>query len=255
MKEEKDFSLTAALPAFDGPFDLLLAMIRRNEYPAESLPVTEITRQFLDYVRSARALDMELGAEFLETGSWLVLLKSRSLLPGSAQAQAAREELQQAIMDCELLERARRELARRALAQPRIHPPGIAAPAASQTIEDEPAPPTAGEIAAALRRAIETARAERALAAGASDAESIEQTIIRARAEIARQWAGTPLNVSRWLAEAPPPGRAALFLALLEMARSGEILLHQNLPGSPIRLKALPQIWTKSADKQSILLC
>ena len=81
MAEENSAQLGISLPRYDGPFDLLLSLIRRNEYSIDALPVLEITSQFLAYVRTARDLDAELGGEFVEVASWLVLLKSRSLLP------------------------------------------------------------------------------------------------------------------------------------------------------------------------------
>ena len=100
MAEEKSTHLTIALPRFDGPFDLLLALIRRNQWSIDDLPVVAITGQFLAYIRDAGDLDPELAGEFVETASWLVLLKSRSLLPPEdAQAPAPQEELRRAVLD------------------------------------------------------------------------------------------------------------------------------------------------------------
>ena len=80
MNKESTTRIAISLPRFDGPFDLLIALIRRNEYEIDALPVVEITSQFLAYVKDARQIDAELGGEFVEVASWLVLLKSRSLL-------------------------------------------------------------------------------------------------------------------------------------------------------------------------------
>src|SRR5271168_2119514 len=100
MAEERSTHLTIALPRFDGPFDLLLALIRRNQWSIDDLPVVEITGQFLAYIKQARDLDPELAGEFVETASWLVLLKSRSLLPTEdAQGPTPREELRRAVLD------------------------------------------------------------------------------------------------------------------------------------------------------------
>jgi chromatin segregation and condensation protein Rec8/ScpA/Scc1 (kleisin family) len=73
--------ITVAIDRFDGPLDLLLALVRRNQYPLDALPIAEITRQYLAYIKEASGADVELGGDFLETASWLVLLKSRAMLP------------------------------------------------------------------------------------------------------------------------------------------------------------------------------
>ena len=70
-------------------FDLLLALVRRNQYPLDALPVAEITRQYDAYLREAADADMELGGDFIETASWLVLLKSRAMLPQVAGEEPA----------------------------------------------------------------------------------------------------------------------------------------------------------------------
>jgi hypothetical protein len=84
MAEESSSRLTISLPRYDGPFDVLISLIRRNEWSIDDLPVLEITRQFLAHIKAAEDMDAELGGEFVETASWLVLLKSRSMLPSEA---------------------------------------------------------------------------------------------------------------------------------------------------------------------------
>src|ERR1035438_5226077 len=84
MAEDSSGRLTISLARYDGPFDVLISLIRRNEWSIDDLPVLEITRQFLAHIQAADDMDAELGGEFVETASWLVLLKSRSMLPGEA---------------------------------------------------------------------------------------------------------------------------------------------------------------------------
>ena len=99
MAEESSSRLTISLPRYDGPFDVLISLIRRNEWSIDDLPVLEITRQFLAHIKAAEDMDAELGGEFVETASWLVLLKSRSLLPGEANEPLPKEELRRAVLD------------------------------------------------------------------------------------------------------------------------------------------------------------
>ena len=99
MAEESSSRLTISLARYDGPFDVLISLIRRNEWSIDDLPVLEITRQFLAHIKAAEDMDAELGGEFVETASWLVLLKSRSMLPGEANEPLPKEELRRAVLD------------------------------------------------------------------------------------------------------------------------------------------------------------
>src|SRR5450631_819574 len=115
MAEENSTQLAISVPRYDGPFDVLLALIRRNEYPIDALPVPAITGQFLAYVRSGPDLDAELAGEFVEVASWLVLLKSRSMLPrGVEDGPAPHEELRRAVLDHQVLQAATEFLGGRA---------------------------------------------------------------------------------------------------------------------------------------------
>ncbi len=93
------------LGPFDGPLELLLALVRRNQYPLDALPIAEITRQYLTYIKDAREADVEVGGDFLETASWLVLLKSRALLPQAPDARSPAQELERALLDHATLHR------------------------------------------------------------------------------------------------------------------------------------------------------
>ena len=85
---------------FAGPLDLLLAIVRRNGYPLDRLPLGEITRQFTAYLQQSNKHMLELGSDFFETASWLVLLKSRALLPRPAEGTegSPEEELRGALL-------------------------------------------------------------------------------------------------------------------------------------------------------------
>jgi segregation and condensation protein A len=69
------------LPRFEGPLDLLLYLIRRQEIDIYDIPIARITRQFLDYMMLMEALDIEVAADFLVMAATLMEIKSRLLLP------------------------------------------------------------------------------------------------------------------------------------------------------------------------------
>lgn len=69
------------LPQFEGPFDLLLFFIERDELDIYNIPITNIIKDFLDYVHSQENLDIELSSEFILFVSTLMRIKAKMLLP------------------------------------------------------------------------------------------------------------------------------------------------------------------------------
>ncbi|MDR2923375.1 MAG: segregation/condensation protein A [Treponema sp.] len=69
------------LDEFEGPLDLLLFLIRKNEINIYDIPIAKITGQFLDYLREERTMDLEETSEFHAMAAMLLLIKSRTLLP------------------------------------------------------------------------------------------------------------------------------------------------------------------------------
>ena len=69
------------LPQFEGPFDLLLFFIERDELDIYNIPITRIINDFLDYVHGQGSLDIELSSEFILFVSTLMRIKARMLLP------------------------------------------------------------------------------------------------------------------------------------------------------------------------------
>src|SRR5690348_11608349 len=69
------------LPQFEGPFDLLLFFIERDELDIYNIPITKITNEFLDYIHKNEALNIELSSEFILFVSTLMRIKAKMLLP------------------------------------------------------------------------------------------------------------------------------------------------------------------------------
>jgi segregation and condensation protein A len=74
-------ALEVILDTFEGPLDLLLYLIRRQNLNVLDIPMVEITRQYLVYVEMMRATKLELAAEYLLMAALLIEIKSRMLLP------------------------------------------------------------------------------------------------------------------------------------------------------------------------------
>jgi len=69
------------LPQFEGPFDLLLFFIERDELDIYNIPITKITNDFLDYIHSQESLNIEMSSEFILFISTLMRIKAKMLLP------------------------------------------------------------------------------------------------------------------------------------------------------------------------------
>ena len=78
--DESPFSIHVG-QVYDGPLDLLLDLIRKQQIDIWDIPIAQITTQYLEYLDKAAALDMELSAEFIFMASTLIHIKSRMLLP------------------------------------------------------------------------------------------------------------------------------------------------------------------------------
>ena len=69
------------LQNFDGPFDLLLHLIKKNKMSINEIKIHDITRQYLDYIKLMKELDLEITSEFIVLAATLIEIKSKSLLP------------------------------------------------------------------------------------------------------------------------------------------------------------------------------
>lgn len=69
------------LPVFEGPLDLLLYLIKKDELDIYDIPIERITTQYLDYLRLIKMLDLEVAGEYLVVAATLVYIKSRVILP------------------------------------------------------------------------------------------------------------------------------------------------------------------------------
>ena len=74
-------ALEVILEAFEGPLDLLLYLIRRQNLDVLNIPIAEITRQYMEYVEMMQSLNLELAADYLVMAAMLAEIKSRMLLP------------------------------------------------------------------------------------------------------------------------------------------------------------------------------
>jgi segregation and condensation protein A len=99
-------ALEVFLEAFEGPLDLLLYLIRKQNFNILDIPMADVTKQYLSYVEQVRKTNLELAAEYLLMAALLIEIKSRMLLPApktanGEEAQDPRAELVRRLLEYE----------------------------------------------------------------------------------------------------------------------------------------------------------
>ena len=92
-----------AIPAFSGPLDLLLHLIRKNEVSITDIPIAEITEQYTAFLEAMRELDLDVASEYIALAAELIYIKSRMLLPRApgAPEEDPREDLARRLLEYE----------------------------------------------------------------------------------------------------------------------------------------------------------
>jgi segregation and condensation protein A len=108
-------ALEVFLETFEGPLDLLLYLIRKQNINVLDIPMAELTRQYLGYVEMMRRTQLELAAEYLLMAAVLIEIKSRLLLPRppappGEEAEDPRAELVRRLLEYERMKQAAREI-------------------------------------------------------------------------------------------------------------------------------------------------
>jgi segregation and condensation protein A len=226
-------ALEVFLDAFEGPLDLLLYLIRKQNINVLEIPMAELTRQYLGYVEMMRRTQLELAAEYLLMAAVLIEIKSRLLLPKppappGAEPEDPRVELVRRLLEYERMKQAARDIdalpqAGRDFATVRVWFDRVAAARLPDVAPDDLRRAWAGLIA--------RARINRH--------HLVSREQLSVRAEMSRILkALTPtrfaLFTTMFAAHADVPHLIVTFLALLELARERLVSIAQAGPYAPI---------------------
>src|ERR1700758_1235094 len=225
------------LDAFEGPFDLLLTLVLKDELDLRELDTAAIVLSFLERLSEREELDLEACGEFLVLISALLELKARGLFPDEAselaelEPEAAAEELAR-----RLAEDGRRKEAAAWLRE-RLEQEGDRffrlgpAPLAPK-VEPELAPQQPDRLAGALRL-LATPPPEVSLSHMALRFPPVTLFLERFRSVLKRR---SRFDFDQEVGELSRIEQAVAFLALLELRRAGEIAIDQAAPFAPIRI-------------------
>ena len=237
--EESPFSVIVG-QVYDGPLDLLLDLIRKQDIDIYDIPIAIITSQFLAYVNQLRASDVDVAGDFIYTASLLIHIKSKMLLPhtetGSEQvAEDPRRELVERLLEHERFKNAAQMLQEKQM----LEAATWSNPGAREFREDVSAEP---EIAADTVDLVRIFRdiLERARNRPVIDVEEDSITVGQMIQFLARRLTleDKPIALRRLLSHTRSErALIAMFLALLEMVRLQAILLRQDRHFSEIFIK------------------
>ncbi|MDD9885208.1 MAG: ScpA family protein [Gammaproteobacteria bacterium] len=233
-------ALEVFLETFQGPLDLLLYLIRRDNLDILDIPVAHITRQYMHYVELMRHLRLDLAAEYLVMAAMLAEIKSRMLLPRPVQAGDEEEEDPRAALVRRLRQYERfRDAARDLDARPRLERELYLVGAEFDRADAAAAPPPQAaltDLASAFRAVLERSEQYRNWTIG-RETLSVREKMTRILARIRRH---RFVRFEELLLGAE--GRAGLvvnFMAVLELVRDRTIVAVQNAPFAPIHLKGV----------------
>ena len=94
-----NMGIPVKLEAFEGPLDLLLHLIDKNKVNIYDIPIIEITRQYMEYIREMKNRDLNVMSEFLVMAATLLDIKSRMLLPKEKDEEGVEEDPRQELVE------------------------------------------------------------------------------------------------------------------------------------------------------------
>ena len=237
--EESPFAITVG-QVYDGPLDLLLDLIRKQDIDIYDIPIAQITAQYLQYVERIKHLDVDIASEFIYMASVLIQIKSRMLLPRDPEIPGEVQEDPRAELVSRLLEHEKFKMAAQMLLQrQQIEEAVLTNPALKEFKNQEG---TEAELAADVVDLVRTfqqildRQRQRPMIDVDEEAVTVTQMIdyFRRRLTIEER----PIRLKNLLlALQTRNALVCAFLALLEMVRLQAILLRQEAVFGEIVIK------------------
>ena len=231
--------LTVTLDTYEGPLDLLLDLIRRQEMDIHNIPIARITAQYLDYVHRLQELNIDIAGDFILMAATLIYIKSKTLLPVDPDLPAELQDDPRAELVNQLLEHEKfRNAAQMLHEKQMLEAAAWSNPALKAFVDDSDEPGlavTLFDLVNTFQRVIERARTRPRMDIEPEEI-STAQMIERVRDHLAG--ARGTLALSELFARFPTRRQLiTLFLAILEMVRLQAIVLRQQAAFGEIQLR------------------
>jgi len=234
--------LTLSLDGWEGPLDLLLNLARAQKVDLAQISILQLVEQYLTYLAEARALKLEIAADYLVMAAWLAYLKSCLLLPKDPEQDPSPEEIALRLqMRLQQLD-AMREAGARLLGRDRIGRDVFVRPApeglrlirkAAWQVRDFDLFAAYGAVRARTQPAMHVVHARAVM--------TLDEAIERVGKMIGAALEWTFLESFLPVSQDPQFRRSALassFVAALELARRGRLDIAQDEPFAPVKLRA-----------------
>jgi segregation and condensation protein A len=241
--EESPFSVMVG-EVYDGPLDLLLDLIRKQDIDIYDIPIAKITAQFLAYVDRLKASDMDVAGEFIYTAALLIHIKSRMLLPRAPvgpeePVEDPRRELVERLLEHERFKNAAQMLHEKQMLEAATWTnPGVREFRGDPGADAEVAPEIAADttdLVRVFRDILERAR-NRPILNVEEDSVTVGQMIQFLTRRLTME--DKPVALRKLLSHTRSErALIAMFLALLELVRLQAILLRQDRQFSEIFIK------------------
>lgn len=234
--------LTLSLGAWEGPLDLLLSLARAQKVDLAQISILQLVEQYLLFIADARALKLEIAADYLVMAAWLAYLKSCLLLPKDPEQEPSPEDLATRLQFRLQRLDAMREAGARLMARDRLGRDVFlrGAPEGLRLVRRSMWQASAYDLFAAYGSVrARTAPAMHVVAHRA--VMTLEAAIERVSALIGSRLEWTRIESFLPPTQDPAYRRSALasaFVATLELARKGRIELHQDGPFAPLLVRA-----------------
>ena len=232
-------ALRVFLESFEGPLDLLLYLIRRQNLDILAIDVAAITHQYIEYIELMKALEIELAGEYLLMAAMLAEIKSRTLLPRPPKGDAEDdEEDPRAELIRRLQEYERLKLAAEGLDElPRVGRDWFGARAGLPALETRVVHPDVelDELLRALSGILRRAELTQTHTIS-REVLSTRERMLRIMERLSHEHF-TPF-VSLFTLEEGRAGVVVTFMAILELAKESMIEIVQNAPLTPIHVRA-----------------
>ena len=231
-KDESDFPFAVSVAeVYEGPLDLLLDLIRKQDIDIYDIPIAKITAQYLAYVEKLRELDVNVAAEFIYMAAVLIHIKSKMLLPRDPAVSSEEQEDPRAELVNRLIEHEKfKSAAQMLLQKQQIEDAVRSNPAIREFIEADGTEP---EIAAdvidlvkTFQQVLERVRS-RPIIQVDEETVTVSQMIIYLRRRLSLE--DHPIRLKQMLSTVQSrQALVCLFLALLELVRLQAIQLRQD---------------------------
>jgi segregation and condensation protein A len=229
-------ALEVFLEAFEGPLDLLLYLIRRQNLDVLDIPIYEITRQYMEYIELMQDMRLELAAEYLVMAAMLAEIKSRMLLPRpveEAEEDDPRAELVRRLQEYERYKQAAEDVDQLPRVDRDVFPVEVEAP--EKQVLHRPPEVSLQELLIAAKEAM--TRAEMF----SHHHVQMEPLSVRERMSMVLERIGSDgftAFTSLFRVEEGRMGVVVSLLAVLELIKESLIELVQSEPFAPIYIKA-----------------